>query len=354
VEEIAANRDRMRRSLPVVALVATYALLETGLLLAYLTRPWWDYKSDGYLFFAVLLLQFFLLPAVAGVWSHALYGSYRWQRRETFIFLTAIFGVLLGIPSLLGIVALIFWAFNIESGWFLLLAPIVAGLLLGVRLEPQYLTRLSAEAEVRRWLAERKASIDASSRRKRARAILTASWIPVVLVLGVFAFLPETWALLSHLSKPDAGLLLGYDVRIPRQWIIMWKSADLPLSWSNVGGLAAKGPARHPGAYLRGEPPFGRWSLWTKGRDDDFFAGTELRAEEQVLNQKEFVVGSERVTCVDYHPGHYGDVTRYAFVRCASTGRFRASFDGPRDQLAAFYTMLQSTTPTPDRFPFQR
>ena len=58
-----------------------------------------------------------------------------------------------------------------------------------------------------------------------------------------FLFFPETWAVVSHLSHPGSGRLLGYRVSIPANWVVLIDEPDIGSShtWSSVAAFHSKG-----------------------------------------------------------------------------------------------------------------
>jgi hypothetical protein len=62
-------------------------------------------------------------------------------------------------------------------------------------------------------------------------------------VIIAFLFFPETWAVVSHLSHPGSGRLLGYRVSIPANWVVLIDEPDIGGShtWSSVAAINSKG-----------------------------------------------------------------------------------------------------------------
>ncbi len=120
--------------------------------------------------------------------------------------------------------------------------------------------------EAEKWLTLRtRPCIDHTRRVKAAKR--WAIWIPTAIVVIAFLFFPETWAIVSHLSHPGSGRLLGYRVSIPANWVVLTDEPDIGSShtWSSVAAFHSKGVLRAGApAYWRREPP-----IWLREHEDD-------------------------------------------------------------------------------------
>ncbi len=207
--------------------------------------------------------------------------------------------------------------------------------------------RRSVELEAARWLAERQYETDPTEHRWRDLGVRWSSWVPSLMVLLVFLFLPEIWGILSHVNQPPGGKLHGYRVHIPVTWIIL-DSGDNPVddvSW--VGGLAGQGMGRGVTSYLHAEFPLSSWNIETEPYDpsNEPTMRHRLPKAEEVIGQRVFRIGNESVTCLEYWPSYlirpkHVEDSSLAFVECSSTGRLYASILGRRSDLPAFYKML--------------
>lgn len=208
----------MKKAMVIVAAVAGYVLLETTLLLSVIVpQPW---SSPGRYQKIVLCAQVLLIPGMAAVFSRIMYGSFQWRRRTLTILLAGSLGVPIAmimffIPVIISIV-LLAWAFAVHWVLFAVLLPLVLGaIMLGLLLLVRKSGKWSVQAEANRWLAERHSESTQRECKWRNRGIRFALCLPVLTVLPVFLFLPETWGVFSHVGQWQSGNLSGYRVPVP-------------------------------------------------------------------------------------------------------------------------------------------
>jgi len=340
----------VRKALIIVAVVAGYSLLETGLLLSVMMLHYnslnrWTYTE------IVAWGQLLLIPGLAAVLSRIMYGSYHWGRRTMTILLVGGFGVPVLLTLLATCGALWVWAFSIGRVIFALPLPlVVGGIALGLRFVIRKGAKWSVQLESRRWLTERESGIDPRERQWRRRGIRLASLIPVLIVLLVFLFLPEIGGILSQVSSARPASLLGYRVPIPRTWIVrsQWDEQETGRSW--VAGWASRGIAFGVRPYLRMRAPLSSWDIRTTPylQSEENATDRRLPRDSEVIGQRVLRIGSENVTCLDYWPSYLSrpehvETSPLAYVECAGD-RLRAGFDGQRNQVATFYKMLEGIT----------
>jgi hypothetical protein len=343
----------MKKALIIVAAVAGYALIETVLLLSAVPHGWniLDWNILGTYQKIIFSAQILLIPGIALLWSRVLHGSYRWGRRTLIILLVGTFGVLGTFPVafiLIAIpIALLVWAFGVSKILLVVLLPTLLSadviiLLFCVRKSG----KLSAEAEARRWLAER-SEMNPRDRKWRTRAICLSSAIPMLIVMPVFLFFPETWGLFSHLSRQRPGSLAGYQVTIPATWIVSFHLEAESDGESWVDGLIGKGIGRG-GNPLHYDSLSG-WNVGTAPFDE---AGSLekyrwMPEEQNIINRRVLRADNENITCLDYFPSYGYRYKTMAYVDCSGSRRLYATFIGSRDQLGAFYRMLEGIKSMP-------
>jgi hypothetical protein len=326
--------------------VSGYSLLETILLLGVIVpSPWMSGWPN--LERLVPLSQVLLIPGMAILWSRILHGPHQFGRRALFILFTGTLGVPVAVTSFVLPIALLAWAFAVNRFLFAALMPIVVGVAaLGTSFLIRKGGRWGAQSEAQRWLRERQSDPGGYVRKNYVRVCCISSWIPVLTVLFVFVFLPEIWGLISHLARPGASNLAGYQVPIPMRWIVLWGVNQGAEGRSVVNGLAARGLAFGIRPNLDRDWSFSTWSFWTA--DSRHPDSTQVAEGEVVNNRQNFDIGGENLTCLDYPPAHFGDVQAFAYVRCASSATLRATYFGPRKQLETFYAVLSGITRTPN------
>ena len=341
----------MKRALIIVAAVAAYSLLETGLLLSVMMLHYnslnrWIYPE------IVAWGQLLLIPGMAALLSRIMYGPYRWVRRAATILLVGSFGVPVVLTLILLPVALLVWAFSVGKLIFAVLLPVVVGsIALSLRFVIRKGAKWSVQLESRRWLAERESGSDANERKWQNRGIRLASCIPVLIVLLVFLFLPEIWGILSQVSSARPASLLGYRVPIPATWIVLfhWNQPESGRSW--VNGIAGRGIVFGVRPYWRGRAPLSSWDIRTTPYLQSEENATDRRRpkDSEIIGRRVLSIGNENVTCLDYWPSYrsrpeHVETSPFAYVEC-SGNRLVAGFDGERNQVATFYRMLEGITP---------
>jgi len=341
--------------MPIIGAVAGYSLLETALLLMYLLPegPPFSWSWHGTLIFA----QFLVIPGMAALFSLILYGRHEWKRRMAFRFIAVAGFVLLLclIVVPLDLLARTLEERSIDLGgsklfetvsllWSIVILLTVPILLFLIN---RRATKRGVELESSRWLAEREAGLSADQRRSRNRAICRSLWIPSLLVVLIFLFLPEVWGLLTHAGQPRAGKLTGYEVTVPPTWIILYSGSSSPGGWSAVSGIAGRGIGLGVKQYLNfGDPPISNWGVGVAGSDE---ARRKLSHRGEPTARRDFQVGKAKLTCFEYRP-LWGRPMRVddgplVLIECSSPDRLQATFVGEKIHVAAFYGMLASMTP---------
>ncbi len=334
----------MRKALIIVAVVAGYSLLETGVLLSVML-PHYGYSTRGTYEEVALLGQLLLIPGLAALLSRIMYGPYRFGRRAATVLLVGSLGVPIVLTLILIPIGLLVWAFSVSKIIFAVLLPVIVGsIALSLRFVIRKGANGSVQVESRRWLNERESGIDPRERKWRSRGIRLASGVPLLIVLLVFLFLPEIWGILSHVNQAQSANLPGYRVPIPATWIVLFHGNQPEGGGSWVNGIAGRGIAFGVRPYLKMRVPLSSWDIRTQPLRD-----TEAPKDDDVIARRVFAIGGESITCLDYRssslvrPVHVE--TSIAYVECSGTGRLRASFFGERNQVARFYRMLEGITP---------
>ena len=338
----------VKKTSAIIGAVAAYSVSETGLLLS-LDLPGGPQPKPFPTTYQLIVIwgQLLLIPGTAALMSRILYGPHQWCRRTLTILLYGILSIPVSILVFAILILPLALAADVSSVLFYITLPIVV---LAAAWALRFLIRKSGgwavRAETERWWSEREAGASRHEKAWRTRSIGVASCIPVLIVLPVFLFLPETWGILSHLAHGRSAVLAGYRVRVPATWVVLNHWTD-PSGSSSVSGIAGKGIGR-------GRNPFRYDSVaaWFVGTDPFVRAQYEddpwMPKKDQILSQGSFQIGAESVVCADYlSPYLYwrsaGATT--AHVRCSGSGRLRASYDGPRTQVADFYRVIGAITP---------
>lgn len=227
---------------------------------------------------------------------------------------------------------------------FIVVLPVV--IMFSVFLFHRYRTRdrwISQEAE--KWLAMRlrqKAMPTAPWRRIFQRGLL---WVPSVLVLVLFLFLPETAGIAAHLLRSRVVTLGNYRIRTPLTYI---SGTDQS---THLWMLAAPGIGRigiQP--YYRNRVPVTEMVFLRIQHPEQQLDRNVPLESATVLAKKSFPLGKQTLTCWDL-------IHKNKFVVSSPTDRsvadigcstesddFYAHFFGWRHDSATFYKTLQQIT----------
>jgi hypothetical protein len=302
---------------------------ETGLLLAFLVFHADHTPGPTGFQLAVFFGQVVVIPGMAALFSCFLHGPIGRVQR---VFRTLAWGVL-SVSAIVGfLVALAltsYWVSSITSvstvavlTFVLLLLLLVCSVLWGTFVLVRK-ARRSIQVDADNWLASRSAQVDFSERRWKVRGVLVASWIPLLMVLCVFLFLPEIWGVLSHVATPRAGRLPGYQVPIPETWIVLSHNSQPNEGGAWVAGLAGRGMGRGMSSYLYRDFPLSEWSVGilphTRSESE---TAPRIPNDARVLEKRTLKIGNETITCVDFSNPYPGwEIERHStvFVKCSGS-----------------------------------
>jgi len=183
--------------------------------------------------------------------------------------------------------------------------------------------RRSIQVDADNWLlAEVLKSISANVVGK-SEAYWWLAWIPLLMVLCVFLFLPEIWGVLSHVATPRAGRLPGYQVPIPETWIVLSHNSQPNEGGAWVAGLAGRGMGRGMSSYLYRDFPLSEWSVGilphTRSESE---TAPRIPNDARVLEKRTLKIGNETITCVDFSNPYPGwEIERHStvFVKCSGS-----------------------------------
>jgi hypothetical protein len=339
----------VKKAILIIVVVTGYALLEAALLLGVMVPQKWDALPTRYQA-TVSLAQLLLIPGMAALFSRVVYGSYQWRRRTLTILLVGALGVPASIALFMLMVALLFWASDVNTILFAFLLPVALGTLVFTAYWcVKKRGRWGIQADAAQWLADRRSGISQHERACRRRGIHFALWIPALIALSVFLFLPETWGILSHLGPQNSDDLSGYRVRIPATWVILFRWDEQSDGRSSVNGVAGRGIGF--GTNPLRFDSLSSWQVQTTSFGQSGMTESDRwhPNESEILGRRALTIGNENLACVDFWPSYDWGPARseavvIAHVQCSGTTQFRASFDGRRDQLPEFYQMLNGIT----------
>jgi hypothetical protein len=190
-----------------------------------------------------------------------------------------------------------------------------------------------AELEVAQWIEGRHSAYHPS--RFSRRAVRQVLWIPSLLALSVFLFLPEFIGIWSQRNAPRQFSISGHPLNIQRTWIAQWSQQGLKDDY--VAAYIIKG-AFHEHPIRRGEfdVPFAYVYFNAHGAGGKRVVDQQPRdATRTVMNQ------GLTITCQEWKPNRYS-----LRIDCESPfGEFAARFTGRSEAAEWFYAAL-STQPT--------
>lgn len=189
--------------------------------------------------------------------------------------------------------------------------------------------------EAERWLARRakgSEEIERSIRtRRRLRRML---WVPAMVALSIFLFLPESMGLVSHLFYPSAFMLNGHVVRPP---LTSFVYGD-PHGYMNA--LVGRGIARVGfSAYWRMNPPLS--SMEFSAQDPSERWPVTFLSDETAALERTFGLGDETISCWQISRPDERAQTDFFVLRCRSSKNdFSAGFVGSHEDTTVFYQVL--------------
>jgi len=202
--------------------------------------------------------------------------------------------------------------------------------------------------EAGKWLTFRaRPRVDYSKRIKAAKRWVI--WLPTAVVMIAFLFFPETWAVVSHLSHPRSGRLLGYRVSIPANWVVLTDEPDIGSShtWSSVAAFHSKGVLRAGAtAYWRREPPIANMSFYAAPLGD---RRPRFLLNDKIISTRTLPLGRGTITCSEYIPGwlREREDDDIQFIACTTPQNdFYGWFDGDKASVTGFYRTLQNVRQT--------
>ena len=206
--------------------------------------------------------------------------------------------------------------------------------------------------EAEKWLALRKRPRVDLGRIRTAKR--WAIWIPIAIVVIVGSLLPETWAVVSHLSHRNSGRLLGYRVSVPLDWVILMDESDTGNHvWSFVAAFHSKGVLRGgPAAYWRGNTPIANMAFYGAPLGDSVAL---LSENDKIVSTRTLVLASGTITmtCWEYvSRWSRGNQDEGVSIRCATPRTdFFGWFYGARTSVPDFYRTLQTVKQTNEVVP---
>jgi hypothetical protein len=290
----------MKRALVIIASVAGYALIEAALLLSMIVPQKWDPLRGGYQA-TIAFAQLLFIPGMAALFSRVIYGSYQWRRRTLTVLLAGALGVPASVALFLFMVALLVWAGEVTLILFYVLLPLVVGTFaFAAYWCAKNRGKWGVQADAARWLADRGSGLSQRERTWHRRGLCDALWIPTLITLSFFLFLPETWGVLSHLGNQNSGELSGFRARVPATWIVLSQD-EQPDGRSWITGLTGRGIG------LGGNPlrfdSLSSWQISTRSFDQsEAYYDRWLPKESEVLSRRALTIGNESLACLDYWP----------------------------------------------------
>jgi hypothetical protein len=197
--------------------------------------------------------------------------------------------------------------------------------------------------EAENWFAYRTAQTSAPTKKGQRIFWRIMLWIPSLIALSVFLFLPEAMGIVSHTFDLQTHDLNDHRVRLPlTSFVQSYKK-------SYVVALVGRGIGRvglFP--YFHKEPPLSSlffYAVWDPSSDH---SRDWILRDERIRSRRTLVFGSEMMTCADV-PSHHGvPETDLMNIQClASKNDVYAGFYGLPEDVDIFYEALKNSTELP-------
>jgi hypothetical protein len=195
------------------------------------------------------------------------------------------------------------------------------------------------QAEANRWLARRsRQPSDTYQRRKKlVRRLL---WIPSLVAMVVFLFLPEAIGIVQHLSNTGAASLNHHRIQVPLTWC--FRSGGNYLVATTEKGIGRVGPLQ----YWRGDPPISEMRFFALSGPSKSRPYDEPPERAITSSRRTLPFGMEMLTCWEIVAArHY--LPPQVSIQCTSSmNDFIATFEGRRADVSGFYDLLERATET--------
>jgi hypothetical protein len=167
-------------------------------------------------------------------------------------------------------------------------------------------------------------------------------WMPAVAVLIVSLFLPETLALGSHIMHRGAGRLIGYQVSLPIDWLILLHDYEPSHTWSVLIAAKVPGVLRSGlSCYWRKTCPTSHMDFYgTHAGDSTFY----LPPDDTIASKRRLPFAHRNITCLEFVPWHVrgADNPPLQSIKCFTpTKEFSATLGGDKSNIGGFYETLQ-------------
>ena len=184
--------------------------------------------------------------------------------------------------------------------------------------------------EAQRWLDERHSAATRTEIVQRQRAIRAALWLPSMVVLLALLYLPEAWALISHIVHSGRHQLHGHTVSVPT-WVVLVSEDD-----RSTFGIVAPGFGRHPLQWLReGGIPISSWGFSV------YDASLPDRDHNQIVDTRIFPATGGSITCVQYVPNWWRNAnSHYSRIGCSGPNGLSAYMEGEARDVPAFLDVV--------------
>jgi hypothetical protein len=287
---------------------------------------------------SVWIGQLLLVPGLAVLTSRLLTGPYHWRRPLVGHILP---GLLLP-AAFLPFLVTMFPLARLNAPNLIIAIAVILTFVLEVVLAfclMRRMARRNRQFEAERWINDRNAVSDS---RRRSRTIRKLLWLPSMLVLLLFLFFPEVWGSMWHVANRKATLQ-GYRVPLPLTWFVLYNNEPS----THLSGMAGTGIARgwklHHYLYV----PLSDWTVSENSEENQLPGWLE---NEQVTSTRVFRIDKQTLTCNEYQrklPVWWTAApTQPIYVDCRGDGLLRATLNGEKSHLPAFYQMISGITPS--------
>jgi hypothetical protein len=197
--------------------------------------------------------------------------------------------------------------------------------------------------EAENWVANRSAEGIARTKKWHRAFWRGMLWIPSLIALSVFLFLPEAMGLVSHTFDLQFHDLNGHRVHTPltsyvRSYKNLYVSALIGRGIGRVGPLP----------YIQKELPLSSLFFYAivNPRLDHY--RDRFLTSDNVRSRRTLSFGSEMMTCADVTSQLDASTSDLVQIECLSSDNdVSADFYGLREDVSTFYEMLNTSTEPP-------
>ena len=333
----------MKKAACIAAIVMGITTAEILLLLALaIPRPTFSIRPET----LFSIVGYLVLPGNALFVSLAVHGRQKLGRRILTAYITpaVIAAILIAyLWIIVGIIASYFGSM-LENSWLLQMGLVILWVLLVAYVVYKiwkHTRNRGVELDFAERLRQRQLPEHSRQTSTSRRALAASLSIPFVMVLVVFLFLPETWAIASHVIHPGKVILGDYRVAVPWTSIALWNDSDSAYGVMTRGVMRAR--LRFPVPPLFNRMTLSSWQFTLEPKIEASRAAQERWFSEynDIVESREVAFAGGTITCQRMKvKGAIESWPELAHLACRGTQDISVTFFGESRDVEAFYRLL--------------